>query len=184
MWTAEVLRTVMTYWQSPLLFCGLFDFFVLWLASVVPSTELDWLESRWTTIWWPLATWWHVGSTFSKLTILTERLFLKFMLNISVSLLQVILWASLVPSAVKLPNYNVNVHNSKTRPLRNKDPALQRNAQQHGLAMMYVIRFAPLRRGGGKSVSQLRCKGHRPIKLDSSLHYDCVLQTQQVCSKP
>ena len=168
MWTAEVLQTDMTYWQCPPLFCGLFEI----------------LDSRWTTIWWPLATWWHVGSTFSKLTILTERLFLKFMLNISVSLLQVILWASLVPSAVKLPNYNVNVHNSKTRPLRNKDPALQRNAQQHGLAMMYVIRFAPLRRGGGKSVSQLRCKGHRPIKLDSSLHYDCVLQTQQVCSKP
>ena len=30
----------MTYWQSPLLFCGLFDFFALWLASDVSSTEL------------------------------------------------------------------------------------------------------------------------------------------------
>ena len=28
------------YWQSPLLFCGLFDFFALWLASDVSSTEL------------------------------------------------------------------------------------------------------------------------------------------------
>ena len=30
----------MTYWQSPLLFCGLFYFFALWLASDVSSTEL------------------------------------------------------------------------------------------------------------------------------------------------
>ena len=29
----------MTYWQSPL-FCGIFDFFALWLASDVSSTEL------------------------------------------------------------------------------------------------------------------------------------------------
>ena len=29
----------MTYWQSALLFCGLFDFFALWLASrVSPAT--------------------------------------------------------------------------------------------------------------------------------------------------
>ena len=31
----------MTQRQSPLLFCGLFDFFALWLASDVPSTELQ-----------------------------------------------------------------------------------------------------------------------------------------------
>ncbi len=30
----------MTYWQSPLLFCGLFDFFASWLPSDVSSTEL------------------------------------------------------------------------------------------------------------------------------------------------
>ena len=39
MWTGEVLQTEMTYWQSPLLFSGLFDFFALWLASDVPSAE-------------------------------------------------------------------------------------------------------------------------------------------------
>ena len=27
---------------------------------------------------------------------------------------------------------------------------------------------------GGKSVSQLRCKVHRPIKLDLSLRHDCA----------
>ena len=37
----------------------------------------------------------------------------------------------------------VNVHNSKTRTLQNKDSALQRNVQHKiGLAMI-VIRFAP-----------------------------------------
>ena len=30
----------MIYWQSPLFFCGLFEFFALWLASDVSSTEL------------------------------------------------------------------------------------------------------------------------------------------------
>ena len=30
----------MTYWQSPLLFSGIFYFFALWLASDVSSTEL------------------------------------------------------------------------------------------------------------------------------------------------
>ena len=30
----------MTYWQSPLLLCILFDFFALWLASDGSSTEL------------------------------------------------------------------------------------------------------------------------------------------------
>ena len=33
----------MTYRQSPLLFCGLFDFFASWLACDVTSTEL-WLQ--------------------------------------------------------------------------------------------------------------------------------------------
>ena len=41
-----------------------------------------------------------------------------------------------------------------------------------------VIRFAPA--VGAKSVSQLRCKVHHPIKLDSRLHYDRVLRTQLV----
>ena len=30
----------MIYWQSPLLFCGLFDFFAVWLASDVSKRRL------------------------------------------------------------------------------------------------------------------------------------------------
>ena len=38
---AEILRTDVTYWQSALLFYRLFDFFALWLASDVQSTEFQ-----------------------------------------------------------------------------------------------------------------------------------------------
>ena len=38
---AEILRTDVTYWQSTLLFCGLFDFFALWSASDAQSTEFQ-----------------------------------------------------------------------------------------------------------------------------------------------
>ena len=31
----------MTYWQSTLLFCGLFDFFALWLASDVSPAAVN-----------------------------------------------------------------------------------------------------------------------------------------------
>ena len=81
---AEGLRTHMTYWQSPLLFCGLFDFFALWLASDVPSTEFH--------VNYDLMTFGDTlrdGSCFCKLVSLMEHLPLKFMFNISVSLLQV-----------------------------------------------------------------------------------------------
>ena len=37
---AEILRADVTYWQSAILFCG-FDFFALWLAINVPSTEFQ-----------------------------------------------------------------------------------------------------------------------------------------------
>ena len=47
----------------------------------------------------------------------------------------------------------------------------------HGLAMTSFV--LPLL-WGAKSVSQLRCKVHHPIKLDSRLHYDRVLRTQLV----
>ena len=39
MCTAEVLRADMTYFQSPLLFFGLFDFFDLWLKSTKFDTN-------------------------------------------------------------------------------------------------------------------------------------------------
>ena len=42
----------MTYWQSPLLLCGLFDFFALWLASdVSPAAG----ELRVDDLWWHVA---------------------------------------------------------------------------------------------------------------------------------
>ena len=34
-WSSDI-----SYWQSPLLFCGIFHFFDLWLASDILSTEL------------------------------------------------------------------------------------------------------------------------------------------------
>ena len=68
MWTAEV----QIYWQSPLLFCGLFDFFALWLArDVSPAAG----ELRFDDLWWHVA--WRVSGNIC--------LWL-FMLNISVSL--------------------------------------------------------------------------------------------------
>ena len=71
MWTAEV----QIYWQSPLLFCGLFDFFALWLArDVSPAAG----ELRFDDLWWHVA--WRVSGNIC--------LWL-FMLNISVSLLLV-----------------------------------------------------------------------------------------------
>ena len=71
MWTAEV----QIYWQSPLLFCGLFDFFALWLArDVSPAAG----ELRFDDLRWHVA--WRVSGNIC--------LWL-FMLNISVSLLLV-----------------------------------------------------------------------------------------------
>ena len=70
-WTAEV----QIYWQSPLFFCGLFDFFALWLArDVSPAAG----ELRFDDLWWHVA--WRVSGNIC--------LWL-FMLNISVSLLLV-----------------------------------------------------------------------------------------------
>ena len=69
--------TDMTYWQSPLLFCGLYHFFDLWLAS-------DWTpgELRFDDLLW------HVAWRIYVVSVM-EHLPLKFMLNISISLLQV-----------------------------------------------------------------------------------------------
>ena len=63
--TAEVFQTDMTYWQSPLSFCGLLDFFASRLAS-----ESHLLNFRWTTLYY-LMTFWDTlcdGSGFGKLT--------------------------------------------------------------------------------------------------------------------
>ena len=78
----------------------------------------------------------------------------------------------------------VNVRNSKTRTLQNKDPALQ-NIQHMVWQWWYLFRPCC---GVAKSVSllwckvpwhhKLRCKVQRPIKLDSRPHYDYVLKTQ------
>ena len=46
-WSSDI-----TYWQSPLLFCGLFDFFAVWLASdVSPAAG----ELRFDDLWWHVA---------------------------------------------------------------------------------------------------------------------------------
>ena len=67
----------MTYWQSPLLFCGLFDFFALWLASDVNYNLMTFADTL------------RDGSCFGKLVSSMEHFPLKFMMfNISVSLLQ------------------------------------------------------------------------------------------------
>ena len=69
----------MIYWQSPLLFCGLFDFFAV---SVVSKRCLT--GYRWTAIWWPLVT--------RCVTVLDSQVNIclwLFMLNISASLLLV-----------------------------------------------------------------------------------------------
>ena len=89
MWTAEVLRTDMTYRQSPLLFCGLYDFFALWSAS-------------------------------------------------------------LVPSAAQLPNYNVTVHNSKTRTPKKQRPRAPKKCTAHGLAVIHSFRPCFGEGGGGE----------------------------------
>ena len=78
----------------------------------------------------------------------------------------------------------VNVRNSKTRTLQNKDPALQ-NIQHMVWRWWYLFRPSC---EVAKSVSllwckvpwhhKLRCKVQRPIKLDSRPHYDYVLKTQ------
>ena len=71
----------------------------------------------------------------------------------------------------------VNVHNSKTRTLRNEDSALQRNAQH--MVGDDVISFHPCC-GVAKSVRNFDATYHdvTPVKLDSRPHYDCVLRTQ------
>ena len=66
--TAEVLRTHVTYWPSPLLFCGLFDFFALWLASGVSSTEFQVNYDLMT-----FGNMLHDSSSFGKLTSLMEH---------------------------------------------------------------------------------------------------------------
>ena len=74
----------MTDWQSLLLFCGLFDFFALWLASEVLCTELQ-VNYYLMTFGDKLRN----GSSFGTLTSLMEHLPVKFLINISVSFLLV-----------------------------------------------------------------------------------------------
>ena len=83
MWTADVLQTDITYWKIPLLFCGLFDFFALWLASDVSSTEF---QVNYNLMTFGEHDTLRDSSSFGNLTSLTEHLLLKFMLYISVSL--------------------------------------------------------------------------------------------------
>ena len=72
----------------------------------------------------------------------------------------------------------VNVHNSKTHTLQNKDSALQRNIQ-HKLVWGWCNSFPPCC-GVAKSARNFDATYHdvTPIKLDSRQHYDCVLRTQ------
>ena len=72
----------------------------------------------------------------------------------------------------------VNVLNSKTRTLQNKDSALQRNVQHK---LVWRIRFAPAA-GVAKSVRSFDATNHDVtiIKLDSRRHYDYVLRPQLV----
>ena len=58
----------MTYWQSPLLFCGLFDFFALWLASDVNYNLMTFGDTL------------RDGSCFGKLVSSMEHFPLKFMM--------------------------------------------------------------------------------------------------------
>ena len=99
----------MTYRQSPLLFCGLYDFFALWSAS-------------------------------------------------------------LVPSAAQLPNYNVTVHNSKTRTPKKQRPRAPKKCTAHGLAVIHSFRpcFGE-GGGGGKGTTLMQGPPSHKTRLKSAL---------------